>query len=229
MQNLNNEKNIQELANYLFNSLGFNCFLSEGNTRRISQTLFRDSRTKDSAIIRINYWNQTVIESPGKSGQKLYQLVKSERIDWKFFHLASLHLTRVDICYDQKKTDFFYPLQFDPFLLDSRKQILESTRTRNIKLINNLRGKILGINKRSNPRYFRVYENPSTIRFELEIKSLALEPIQAYFFNSQFDLFESKLTQLYFLYPKTLFPLDYYFVRWLLDFNRKYSLNENNT
>jgi len=229
MQNSSNENNIQKLASYLFYSLGFNCFLSEGNTRRISRTLFCDFRTKDTAIIRINYWNKTVIEFPGKSGQKLYQLVKSQHIDWKFFHLPSLNLTRLDLCYDQKKTDFFDSLQFDRFLLDSRKQILKSTRTRNIKLINNNRGRILGINKRSNPRYFRVYESFSIIRFELEIKSLALEPIQAYFFNSQFNFFESQLTQFYFKYAKTLFPLDDYFVRWLLDFSRKYSLNENNT
>ena len=28
MQNSNDEKNIQKIANYLFNSFGFNCFLS---------------------------------------------------------------------------------------------------------------------------------------------------------------------------------------------------------
>ena len=72
-QNLNHKK----LANYLFNSFGFNCFLSQGNTRRLTKTLFFDSKTKNTVIIRINYWNRIVIKFPGKTSQELYQLLKS--------------------------------------------------------------------------------------------------------------------------------------------------------
>lgn len=52
MQNSNDEKNIQKIANYLFNSFSFNCFLSEGNTRRLSRPLFFDRTTKDTTIIK---------------------------------------------------------------------------------------------------------------------------------------------------------------------------------
>jgi len=72
MENLSDRKKIQEFANYLFKNFGFNCFLSEGNTRKINETLFQDIATKDTVIIRINYWKVTVIEFPGKSGQKVY-------------------------------------------------------------------------------------------------------------------------------------------------------------
>jgi hypothetical protein len=125
------------------------------------------------------------------------------------------------------KRDSFNLKEFDQFLLDSRRHILDFTRTRNVKLINNSRGLILGINKRSNARYFRVYETLSTIRFELELKKSALEHLQTSFFTSQFNFFESQLTQFYFQYAKLLFPLDNYFGSWLMNFLRKYSQNEH--
>ena len=225
-QNLNHKK----LARYLFNSFGFNCFLSQGNTRKLTETLFFDSKTKNTVIIRINYWNRIVIEFPGKSGQKLYQLLKSQQIDWEIFHGSYLKLTRLDLCYDQNKTEVFDSLKFDEFLIRSRRQILDSTRTRHTKLLTRSKGKILlGINKRSNPRYLRVYETRTAIRFELELKNLVLEPFQACFFDYRFDFFESQLTQSYFRYAEPLFPLHNYFVSWLLDFNRKYYRNQINT
>lgn len=226
MKNSNDQKKIQKIANYLFHSFGFNCFLSEGNTRKLNRTLFQDFTTKDTTIIRLNYWNRIVIEFPGKSGQKLYQLLKSQQLDWRLFPRTSLSLTRLDLCYDLKKTYSFNSEKFDQFLIDSRRQIHDSTRTRNTKLINNSRGRILGINKRSNSRYFRVYETFTMIRFELELKKLALEYLQTAFFSSQFNFFESQLTQYYFQYAKLFFPLDNSFVSWLIDFLRKYAQNQ---
>ena len=227
MKNFNNENDIHKTASYLFNSFGFNCFLSEGNTRRLSQVLFHDHTTKNTTIIRLNYWNRIVIEFPGKSGQKFYQLVKAHQVDLKFFQSSSLRLSRLDLYYDLDKTDSFSLEEFDQFLLDSRRHILDFTRTRNVKVINNTRGLILGINKRSNTRYFRVYETLSTIRFELELKKSALDYLQKPFFNAQFNFFESQLTQFYFQYAKLLFPLDNYFGSWLIDFLRKYSQNKH--
>jgi len=221
MENVSNIKKIQEFANYLFKNSGFNCFLSEGNTRKITQTLFQNLATKDTAIIRINYWRVTVIEFPGQSGQKLYQLLKSRQLDWKFFPRQSLNLTRFDLCYPLIKTDTFDSRELDQFLIESRKHILDKTQTRTVKLINNKKGVILGINKRSNPRYVRVYETQSTIRFELELKNSALKDVKEKLFSYQFDDFESRLTQLYFHYIKKFFNLDSCFVTWLIDFIRK--------
>lgn len=218
-QNLNPKK----LARYLFNFFGFNCFLSQGNVRKLTETLFFESKTKSTAIIRINYWNRTVIEFPGKSSQKFYQLMKLQKVDWAFFESSYLKLTRLDLCYDQNKAEDFYSLKFDEFLIKSRRQILNNTRTRHTKLVSNSKGtSLLAINKRSNPRYLRVYKTGTAIRFELELKNLALEVFQEYFFAARFDFFESQLTLYYFYYLVPLFPLDSYFVHWLLDFTRKY-------
>ena len=49
------------------------------------------------------YWNRTVIEFPGKSAQKIYQLIKSHQFDWKFFHTPSFSLTHFDLYYHVDK------------------------------------------------------------------------------------------------------------------------------
>lgn len=226
MDNLSNTKRIQEFANYLFKNSGFNCFLSEGNTRKITQTLFQNIATKDTAIIRINYWKVTLIEFPGQSGQRLYQLIKSGKLDWRFFPSHSLNLTRLDLCYQLIKTHTFKSQELDEFLIKSRRHVLDKTQTRTVKLINSKKGVILGINKRSNPRYVRIYETKSTVRFELELKNSALKDVKEKLFSYQFDDFESRLTELYFHYIKKFLILDSYFVIWLIDFIRKDCQNQ---
>lgn len=208
-----NDQKVKNLTNYFYQILGFNSFLSQGNQRKIIQTLFLDKRTKDTLIVRINYWNQLVLEFPGQSANKLYQLLKSNAIDWYSFEFNDLRLSRLDIYYEQTKSHSFKSDEFDQFLLNTRKHLLLETRTETIKLINSLKGRILGINKRSNSRYFRVYENSNRIRFELELKKSSLNNFQGQFFNSQFDLF----------------PLDSFFVRWLIDFHRKHIIHQNNS
>ena len=75
MQSTNDEKSIHKIASYLFNFFVFNYFLyflSEGNIRRLSYVLFYDLTSKDTTIIRLNYWNRIVIKFPAKRGQKFY-------------------------------------------------------------------------------------------------------------------------------------------------------------
>jgi hypothetical protein len=227
--NLNDEHNLLNLANYFHRSFSFNCFLSTGNYRKIVETLFQDFSTKDTPIIRKNYWKQNVFEFPGQSANKLYQLLKSHDIDWNSLQLSSLRLSRLDICYDQEKSSIFDQKKFDDFLIDSRSYIMENTKTENTKLITNSKGRILGINKRSNPRYYRVYEGSTQIKFELELKKQALSFVQDCFFKSQFDLFEYQLNKVYFRYSLTLFLLDNDFVGWLMDYNRKYIRSKRNS
>jgi hypothetical protein len=70
LPHFDDERNISNLANYFHRSFGFNCFLSTGNCRKV-ETLFQDLSTKDTLIIRKNYWKQTVFEFLGQSANKL--------------------------------------------------------------------------------------------------------------------------------------------------------------
>jgi len=82
---------------------------------------------KDTVIIWIDYWKVTVIEFSGKSGQKLYQLLKSRQLDWRFFPKPYLSLTRLDLCYQLIKTDSFDSRELDQFLIESRRHTLDET------------------------------------------------------------------------------------------------------
>ena len=119
-------------------------FLKPRQYKKTYRNIIFDSKTKNTVIIRINYWNRIVIEFTGKSGQKLYQLLKSQQIDWGVFHGSYLRLTRLDLCYDQNKTGVFDSFKFDEFVIRSRRQILDSTRTRHTKLLRVFSRDILG-------------------------------------------------------------------------------------
>ena len=87
------QKNVNNIASYFHTVWKFNSFLSNGNQRKIVETLFQDPETKDTLIIRTNYWNKTVFEFPGSSANKLYQLLKSDKISLDFLDFNSLKET----------------------------------------------------------------------------------------------------------------------------------------
>lgn len=170
IQNPQHPQHLLNIAHYFHTFFRFNCFLSVGNNRKIREILFRDHHTKDTLIIRHNFWNHTVLEFPGQSANYLYQFLKQKNVDWNFLQIYQVRLIRLDISYDQPKSFSFSNEEFDDFLVHSRSYILENTKTKTIKLLNNDNTRILGINRRSNPRYYRVYQRKHQIRFELELK-----------------------------------------------------------
>lgn len=89
-------------------------------------------------VLNIETWDvepYTTQDKP-RIPNKFNQLVKSHQVDWKFFQPTFLRLSCLDLYYDLYKTDSFNLEEFEQFLLDSRRHILNFTRTRNVKLIN---------------------------------------------------------------------------------------------
>jgi hypothetical protein len=80
-------------------------------------------------------------------------------IDWNIFDLTTTYLARFDIFYDKDKTnDSTHTTQsLDAFLVESPGHILDSTNTRHVEIKDYSYGKVLKINRRSNPLFFRVY------------------------------------------------------------------------
>ena len=221
------EQVLKNIALYFYTFCKFNSFIRYSNERKIVETLLQDLATRNTLIIRMNYWNKIVLEFSGFSAYKFYQLFKSNKISLDFLDFNFLKLSRLDICYDSKKSNSFNFDQFDEFLIELWKYVHQKTRTKFTKLITKPKGNLLGINQRSNSRYYRVYEIKDGIRFELELKRKAFGSLQDYFFGSEFKLFENSLVQLYFGYFTKWFPLDSKFVRWLIDFNRRHINNQD--
>lgn len=78
-----NSKKFIEFSNYFFYQHGFNIFVSKGNTRSYIQPILRNQDIKDLIIIRLNYYNRTIIEIPGKYGHNFYKILKSQNLNLK--------------------------------------------------------------------------------------------------------------------------------------------------
>lgn len=217
-----NSKKFIEISNYFFYQHGFNIFVSKGNTRNYIEPILRNQDIKDLIIIRLNYYNRTIIEIPGKYGHKFYKILKSRNLNLKKW-LPNPFLTRIDICFDLQYK-FINETALDNFLLEARDFILKAPKQRSTKLINEPANStlILGINKRSNPRYFRIYRRQNKIRFELELKKAAAKSIQNSLLDGEFEVFESNLTMQYFRDTTKIFPFQNDFLIWLHDFNRRH-------
>ena len=101
-------------------------------------------------------------------------------------------MTRIDICFDLQY-EFINETALENFLVEARDFILKAPKQRSTKLINKPANSnvILGINKRSNPRYFRIYRRQNKIKFELELKKSAAKSIQNHLLEG--ELFFKKL------------------------------------
>lgn len=92
----------------------------------------------------------------------------------------------------------------------SKKNIAEYTR--------NHQGFILRIGSRKSPNYYRVYETPNGLRFELEMKKTIL---QDFLFMDHTENFEDTLTRHFYQHSKKVLVLDDLYTDWLIHYSRK--------
>lgn len=114
---------------------------------------------------------------------------------------------------------------FDPFLVDSRSQIQDHTTTNYMKLHAFSDGKILKVNRRNNSLYYKVYQKNEKVRFELELKHSQTKLVQDYLFQNQFAIFGDDLVKQYFEYSGIVIHLDYVYIDWIVDFQRRFQGN----
>jgi hypothetical protein len=229
IENVVDQKDISRIASDFSNSLNFNSKLKDNETGQIEK-LYSNTSNKYSVLIEKYdsnfHWVGILLKFSGDNAKQFFKLIKLRKVDWKIFKKDSISLSRFDLCYFRPNDLPNNRKLFDKFLVDSRSQILESTRTRHLSLKDNTRGKILKVNRRSNSFHYRVYEKDNGVRFELEMKKRQTKLVQDYLFNNQLEKFEHKLTRMYYQYSERLFPLDNSYTNWVVDFIRKYPQKE---
>lgn len=165
----------------------------------------------------------------GPNAAHLYSLLKDGSLDLKCLKIKGLYLSRLDICHTRNNELTDTNEGFDLFLLQCRKEILQNTTTKNIKLEDDAtRGKILKVNKRSNSQYYRIYQTETTTRFELELKSRNVLHIGQLLFKNDLQEFEIQLVSRFFKYSTKVLNLNYTYTEWLVDFYRKYKRTKEN-
>ena len=80
---------------------------------------------------------------------------------------------------------------------------------------------ILKIGKRVSPNYYRVYQNQTQIRFELEQRRAIIKPAQKLIFQDHIEEFERVMTEKFFKYSKRILAIDENYTDWLIDYFRR--------
>jgi hypothetical protein len=98
------------------------------------------------------YWVGTQIIFSGKDAAHCYNLIKTQKFDWKILMMDqhTLSLGRIDLCFFRTNGPNDTIKSFDAFLVDSRSQIQNHTTTRHIRLQDFPYGKVLKVNRRNN-------------------------------------------------------------------------------
>ena len=134
-------------------------------------------------------------------------------------HQKGLRLSRFDLSYLCNKTNNNTNLEL--FLKQCYEKVAANRAIKNFSLQRNSIGWILKIGKRGSPNYFRVYENDTEIRFELEQRGLKIKAVQKLIFEDHMEEFEQIMTERFFKYTKKVLVIDENYTDWLIDYFRR--------
>ena len=227
IQGLVNQKGVETIANYLFRNFGFNSTFAIGLDGK-EKVLVNNPNNKYHAYLRAYrysdiYWDGIKIDFSGQNGHHFYKLIVMNQVNWEIFsYNRSLTLSRLDLCYSRTKANF--DINIKTFLQKCFYKVSENKAIKNFSLQQNYSSWILKIGKRGSPNHYRVYDNQTHIRFELEQRGFKIKSIQKYLFESQIDTFEDSMTETFFNYSKKVLAIDENYIDWLIDYHRRYNL-----
>lgn len=230
IQAVGNIKQVEIIANYLFQNFGFNSTFADGLDGK-EKTLFNDSKNEYQVSFRIYkysdiYWDGIKIDFSGRNGHQFYNLIAANQINWEVFNPEkSFRLCRLDLCYLHNKTNT--STNIESFLKRCYQKVSKTNAIKNFSLQQNHSSYILKIGKRGSPNHYRVYENHSQIRFELEQKGLKIKALQNFLFEDQIENFERVMTEGFFNYSKKVLAIDENYTDWLIDYSRRRNQYKN--
>lgn len=166
------KKQVEKIANYLFQNFGFNSTFALGSDGK-QETLFSNSKNKYQVYFRVyrysdTYWDGLKIDFSGNNAVQGYELIQEQKLDWNIFQLSNLSLSRFYLCYfrERKLTDKKGQLErvFSHIIAKLAKRYKKLNYDRSTK------GYILRIGNRKSSNFYRIYQIKDGLKFELEIK-----------------------------------------------------------
>jgi len=224
IQGLVDIKQAKQIAIYLFRNFGFNSTFAVGLNGK-EETLFNHPKNKYKVSFRVYkysdiYWDGIKIDFPGSNGHQFYKFIVANEVNWKMFNNEKdLILSRLDLCYSRKKTND--KTNFESFLKQCYEKVAINKAIKNFSLQQNSLSSIFKIGKRGSPNHYRVYENHTEIRFELEQRGFKIKLAQKLIFDYQIDNFEQVMTKTFLNYSKKVLVIDENYTDWLMDFYRR--------
>lgn len=221
---------VKQIAKYLFRNFGFNSTLALGLEGK-QQTLFNEPKNKYQVSFRVYkysdiYWDGTKIDFSGPNGHQFYKFIVANEVNWKMVHHEKdLRLSRLDLCYSRKKTND--KTNVESFLKQCYEKVARNKSIKHFSLQQNSLSSIFKVGKRGSPNHYRVYENHTEIRFELEQRGSKIKVVQKLIFENQIDNFEQVMTNTFFNYSKRVLVIDENYTDWLMDFYRRQNPSKN--
>lgn len=107
-----------------------------------------------------------------KNAAYFYKLIKIQKFNWGIlkFNQYTLSLARINLCFSRPNYFNNTSKAFDEFLVNSRSQIQNYTKTRHIRLQDFPDGKILKGNRRNNLFHYWGYQKDEKVHFKLDPK-----------------------------------------------------------
>ena len=196
------------LADYLVQN-GFNSYLQSRKTK--SKEILRSNPTNRYNLVFLKDifdWPGTILQFSGINAREFYKWLKQqETIDWSLF--KNPRLSRVDLNYTddtlitKEEVELFF-------------QACQRNSSLNNAIIENDKGYILNIGRRTSDRYSRIYTRNNHLRFEHEMKGRFIEQYSNYFERKSWKDFEDVISQHFLQYFGKSLPLDSVYLEWLV-------------
>ena len=220
------ESNLKKVAIFL-SERGFNSTLAtkiDGKWK--SKNLNYDSRNRFQVSFRQHeydpetksFWVGTKVNFSGDNAAQFYKIIQQHKFNWNLFTRASL--SRFDLCYLRKHSSEQNYQKLERFMQESCQKIHAKSKRRHASWHRNSKGLILKIGSRTSSNYYRVYQAPNELRFELEIKHKVVQSFQKYLFDNNLQTFEHKLSRHFYSQSFESLTLNAYCIDWLLHWYR---------
>lgn len=222
---LANQKEVEIIANYLFQNFGFNSTFAFGSDGK-QEILFSNLRNKHHVYFRAYkysdmYWDGIKIDFSGKNATQIYKIIQEQKLDWNIFKLPNLSLSRLDLCYfrEIKLTD--QKDQCEKLFSDSISKLANRYKKNKFNFDQSTKGYILRIGNRKSSNFYRIYQTKDGLRFELEIKKKLIKEVSNLLFCYDIEQFEETLTKHFYTWSKKVLTLNDYDTDWLIKYFRK--------
>jgi len=123
------------------------------------------------------------------------------------------------LCYSLNKPND--NVNVESFFNQCYQKVSSNNAIKHFDLQRNYSGLIFKVGKRGSPNHYRIYQNDTQIRFELEQRGPQLKAVQELLFDYQKKQFEQTMTQRFFKYTKKVLAIDENHTGWLIDYLRR--------
>lgn len=228
------ESDLKKIAIFL-SERGFNSTLTEKKDGRWKfQNLNYDSRNQFQVSFQQHqydpetkhFWVGTKVNFSGDNAAQFYRCIQTKVFNWNLF--TKPKLSRFDLCYPRKHSSEQNYQKLERFMQESCQKIHAKSKRRHASWNRNSKGFILKIGSRTSSNYYRVYQAPDELRFELEMKHKVVQSFQKYLFDNNLQTFEHKLSRHFYYQSFESLTLNAYCMDWLLHWYRT-NFNKNQT